>query len=221
MELDERKRTILKAIIQTYLETGEPVGSRTISKYLPSTCTGMASKGHVLDLARSPKGGIYGVDDKDHWKLELELEGDKKKLIDEMKKALKDKEQLVLASDEDREGESISYQLYTLLKPKCPVYRMVFHEITRSAIEKAFSTCRDIDMNLVHAQEARRAVDRLQGYGISPIISNKLGSTYSAGRVQSQRGKRRIVRTYRGLTVFLSFLFPFLYDRKKNLLRKL
>ena len=177
MIADPHKKTLI--IVES------PTKARTISKYLPSTCTVMASKGHVLDLARSPKGGIYGVDDKDHWKLELELEGDKKKLIDEMKKALKDKEQLVLASDEDREGESISYQLYTLLKPKCPVYRMVFHEITRSAIEKAFSTCRDIDMNLVHAQEARRAVDRLQGYGISPIISNKLGSTYSAGRVQS------------------------------------
>ena len=102
-----------------------------------------------------------------------------------MKARLKKAEQLVLATDEDREGESISWHLMQVLKPTCPVYRMVFHEITKSAILNAFSSCRELDMNLVHAQEARRAVDRLQGYGISPILSRKLAGRYSAGRVQS------------------------------------
>ncbi len=195
MIADPQKKTLI--IVES------PTKARTIGRYLPPTCTVMASKGHVLDLAKAPKSGIYGVDDKDHWKLELELDSEKKKLIDEMKKVLKEKEQLVLASDEDREGESISYQLYTLLKPKCPTYRMVFHEITRSAIENAFKNCREIDMNLVQAQEARRAVDRLQGYGISPIISNKLGSTYSAGRVQSP-GLKLIVEREKERRLFKS-----------------
>ena len=177
MTADPNKKTLI--IVES------PTKARTISKFLPPTCTVIASMGHVVDLAPEPKTGVYGVNVDDGYSLEYELDESKKDILGKMRSALKDAEQLMLATDEDREGESISWHLLNQLKPKCPVYRMVFHEITKSAILSAFSSCRDLDMNLVHAQEARRAVDRLQGYGISPIISRKLGGRYSAGRVQS------------------------------------
>ena len=177
MTADPNKKTLI--IVES------PTKARTISKFLPPTCTVIASMGHVIDLAPEPKTGVYGVNVDDGYSLEYELDESKKEILGKMRSALRDAEQLMLATDEDREGESISWHLLNQLKPKCPVYRMVFHEITKSAILSAFSSCRDLDMNLVHAQEARRAVDRLQGYGISPIISRKLGGRYSAGRVQS------------------------------------
>ena len=170
---------------KTLIIVESPTKARTISRFLPSTCKVIASMGHIADLAPEPKTGRYGVDVDDDYRLEYVIDDRKKDLIKEMKTLLKDSEQLVLATDEDREGESISWHLLNVLKPKCPVYRMVFHEITKSAILNAFSSCRELDMNLVHAQEARRAVDRLQGYGISPILSRKLAGKYSAGRVQS------------------------------------
>ena len=169
----------------TLIIVESPTKARTIKRYLPATCTVLASRGHVVDLAPSPKTGMYGVDVENGYELEYVIEPDKAKVLSELKKALKGVEQLVLATDEDREGESISWHLLNQLKPKCLVFRMVFHEITKQAITNAFSSCRELDMNLVHAQEARRAVDRLQGYGISPIISSKLAGHYSAGRVQS------------------------------------
>lgn len=174
-----------------------PTKAKTISKYLPKSCTVVASKGHIVDLNPSPnsKDGVYGVYVNDGFKLDYVVVEGKNELIAEMKKLLKDKQQLILASDEDREGESIAWHLKEELKPTVPCYRMVFHEITRNAILSAFSNCRDIDMNLVHAQEARRAIDRLQGYGISPLLSRKLGSTkYSAGRVQSPALKMIVER---------------------------
>ena len=173
---------------KTLIIVESPTKAKTISRYLPKSCTVMASLGHIVDLNPSPdpkKGGVYGIDVDHGFKLDYTVVEGKEKLIGELKNALKGAEQLVLASDEDREGESIAWHLYNTLKPKCPVYRMVFHEITKKAITDAFSSCRDIDMNLVYAQEARRVVDRLQGYGISPILSRKLGGKYSAGRVQS------------------------------------
>lgn len=170
---------------KTLIIVESPTKAKTISKFLPPTCKVIASMGHIVDLAPSPTIGKYGVDVDHDYALEYVVDEKKKDLIKEMKTLLKDSEQLVLATDEDREGESISWHLLNVLKPKCPVYRMVFHEITKSAILNAFSSCRELDMNLVHAQEARRAVDRLQGYGISPILSRKLAGRYSAGRVQS------------------------------------
>lgn len=180
MIADPKKKTLI--IVES------PTKAKTISKYLPPSCTVMASLGHIVDLNPNPDPkakGIYGIDVNNGFKLDYTVVEGKEKLIGEMKSALKLVEQLVLASDEDREGESIAWHLYNTLKPKVPVYRMVFHEITKKAITEAFSSCRDIDMNLVYAQEARRVVDRLQGYGISPILSRKLGGKYSAGRVQS------------------------------------
>ena len=169
----------------TLIIVESPTKANTISRYLPKSCTVMASKGHVVELAPNPTTGVYGVDVDNGYALEYVIEDDKKKVLADMRKALKGKEQLILATDEDREGESISWQLLNQLKPACPVFRMVFHEITKQAITKAFSSCREIDMDLVAAQEARRTVDRLQGYGISPMLSRKLGGKYSAGRVQS------------------------------------
>ena len=173
---------------KTLIIVESPTKAKTISRYLPPTCRVMASLGHIVDLNPSPdpkKGGVYGIDVDHGFKLDYTVVEGKEKLISELKAALRGVDQLVLASDEDREGESIAWHLYNTLKPTCPVYRMVFHEITKKAITEAFSSCRDIDMNLVYAQEARRVVDRLQGYGISPILSRKLGGKYSAGRVQS------------------------------------
>ena len=187
----------------TLIIVESPTKANTISKYLPSSCTVIASKGHVVELAPNPTTGVYGVDVDNGYALEYVIEDEKKKVLAEMKKALKGKEQLILATDEDREGESISWQLLNQLKPECPVYRMVFHEITRQAITKAFSSCREIDMNLVAAQEARRTVDRLQGYGISPMLSRKLGGRYSAGRVQSP-GLKLIVEREKIRRAFVS-----------------
>ena len=124
---------------------------------------------------------------------------DKKKIVQQLKKSLKDSDELYIATDEDREGESIGWHLVNVLKPKVPVRRMVFHEITQDAIEEALSQTREINYDLVDAQETRRMLDRLVGYSISPLLWKKIAPRLSAGRVQSvavrlivQREKERI-----------------------------
>lgn len=151
--------------------------------------------GHVRDLPQSASDIPAAVKEEKWAQLGVNVERqfeplyvipkDKKKVVQQLKDALKDATELVLATDEDREGESISWHLLQVLKPKVPTKRMVFHEITQDAIRKALKNCRDIDEQLVHAQETRRILDRLVGYTLSPLLWKKIAWGLSAGRVQS------------------------------------
>ena len=166
-----------------------PTKATTISRFLGNNCRIIASKGHIRTL---PKIGLAINIDKGY-EPQYIIDDTKKQVIADMKEALKSADELILATDEDREGESISWHLKEVLKPKVPTRRMVFHEITKKAITEAFAKGRELDMNLVHAQEARRILDRLYGYTISPVLWSKLSNkTLSAGRVQSP-GLRLIV----------------------------
>ena len=172
-----------------------PTKARTIRNYLPNSYQVEASMGHVRDLPSGAKEVPTAYKDKPWKNLAIDVEHDfepiyvipktKEKVVKELKSALKKADELILATDEDREGESISWHLLEILKPKVPVKRMVFHEITKEAIQKALEDCRDIDRDLVHAQETRRILDRLYGYTLSPLLWEKIGSNLSAGRVQS------------------------------------
>src|SRR5688572_28627949 len=158
-----------------------PAKAKTISSFLGSEWTVLASYGHVRDL---PEKGL-GVDVDNHFKPTYEPKF-RQGLLAEMKAAMKDAEELYLATDEDREGEAIAWHLQEALKPSIPVKRMVFHEITRAAIERAILESRDINYAPVDAQETRRIVDRLYGFEVSPVLWRKIGqSARSAGRVQS------------------------------------
>ena len=154
----------------------------TIGRFLGSDFTVLASFGHVRDL---PRKGL-GVDVDDHFRLEYAPpEGRAKDVVSTLRKAMKGADELYLATDEDREGEAIAWHLIEVLKPKTSVKRMVFHEITREAIDAAISNPRDLDMKLVEAQEGRRTLDRLVGYEVSPVLWRRVGGARSAGRVQS------------------------------------
>lgn len=160
--------------------------------------------GHVRDLPQSASETPASVKGQPWAALGVNVDGDfepiyvvpkdKKKKVKELKDALKGASELILATDEDREGESISWHLLQLLKPKVPVKRMVFHEITKEAIREALKNCRDIDDQLVHAQETRRILDRLVGYTLSPLLWKKITSGLSAGRVQSVSVRLLVLR---------------------------
>jgi DNA topoisomerase-1 len=151
--------------------------------------------GHVRDLPnnaseipaahKGEKWANLGVNTANNFEPLYVVPKDKKKVVKELKDALKGADQLLLATDEDREGESISWHLLQLLSPKVPVKRMVFHEITKEAIGRALEQTRELDMELVHAQETRRILDRLVGYTLSPLLWKKVAWGLSAGRVQS------------------------------------
>ena len=172
-----------------------PAKARTIAKFLGKDWVVEASVGHVRDLpsraseipasVKGEKWARLGVNVDDHYAPLYVVPQDKKGRIRELKALLKDASALYLATDEDREGEAISWHLLDVLQPKVPVKRMVFHEITRAAIEAAVENCRDIDTSLVDAQEARRILDRLYGYEVSPVLWRKIAPRLSAGRVQS------------------------------------
>lgn len=171
-----------------------PTKARTISGYLGDDYEVIASVGHIRDLAEPSelpaelkKGpfGKFAVDVENDFTPYYVVGENKKKTVSELKRALKGADELWLATDEDREGEAIAWHLLEVLKPKVPVRRMVFHEITKDAIEEAKANTRDIDLSLVDAQETRRILDRLYGYDISPVLWRKVAPKLSAGRVQS------------------------------------
>lgn len=183
-----------------------PTKAKTIRKFLPKNYIIEASMGHVRDLPQSAADIPKDLKKEEWAKLGVNVEKNfeplyitpkgKSKIVRELKKKMKEVDAIYLATDEDREGESISWHLMELLKPKVPVKRMVFHEITKSAIEKALKDTRELDEKLVRAQETRRILDRLYGYTLSPLIWKKIAYGLSAGRVQST-GLRLIVERER------------------------
>ncbi len=172
-----------------------PAKARTISRFLGSGYAIEASIGHIRDLPQGAKDipekykgeewRHLGVNVKQDFDPVYVVPREKSKQVRKLKDLLKSAKDLYLATDEDREGEAISWHLCEVLKPKVPVRRLVFHEITKEAIEQALTEPRDIDEDLVRAQEARRIVDRLYGYEVSPLLWRKIGPRLSAGRVQS------------------------------------
>lgn len=181
--------------MSTLVIVESPTKARTIRKYLPNDYRVEASMGHVRDLPSSAKEvpakikgeswARLGVNVEEGFKPVYVVPSDKKKVVKELKAALKEADELILATDEDREGESISWHLKELLNPKVPTKRMVFHEITREAIQEALQHCREVNNDLVEAQETRRILDRLYGYTLSPLLWKKVARGLSAGRVQS------------------------------------
>ncbi len=171
-----------------------PAKAKTIAQYLGDGYEVLASVGHIRDLIE-PKNlppelkkgslGKFSIDVENGFIPYYVVSDQKKKTVAELKRALKDADELYLATDEDREGEAIAWHLLQELKPKVPVKRMVFHEITKEAIQEARDNTRDIDTALVDAQETRRILDRLYGYEVSPVLWRKVGPGLSAGRVQS------------------------------------
>ena len=172
-----------------------PTKAKTIKRFLPPNFQVLASMGHVRDLPKGAgeipaslkkeKWSRIGVNTTEDFEPLYVVPKDKKKVVKGLKDALKNATKLLLATDEDREGESISWHLMQILKPKIPTKRMVFHEITEKAINKALDETREIDMELVQAQETRRILDRLFGYELSPLLWKKVAPRLSAGRVQS------------------------------------
>ena len=171
-----------------------PAKSKTIAKYLGEGFIVEASIGHIRDLPQPSELpaelkktplGKFAVDIENDFKPYYVVSADKKKKVGELKAQLKDADALYLATDGDREGEAIAWHLLEVLKPKVPVYRMTFGEITKEAIHRAMDNLRDVDQDLVDAQETRRVLDRLYGYEISPVLWRKVARGLSAGRVQS------------------------------------
>ncbi|HXF98649.1 MAG TPA: type I DNA topoisomerase [Gaiellaceae bacterium] len=171
-----------------------PAKARTIAGYLGPGYRVESSVGHVRDLpdrasevpeSKRKRFGALGVDVERGFEPYYVIDPEKRKVVSELRKRLAGAEELLLATDEDREGEAIAWHLVEVLKPKVPVRRMVFHEITREAIRRALERPRGIDQRLVDAQETRRILDRLYGYEVSPVLWKKVTRGLSAGRVQS------------------------------------
>ena len=172
-----------------------PAKAKTLSRFLGNKFRVEASIGHVRDLPERASEVPKEIKDKPWGRMAVDVDGDftpyyvvplaKKKRISELKAAVKDASEVLLATDPDREGESISAHLQEVLQPKVPTRRIVFHEITEEAVREAIDHARDVDANLVKAQEGRRILDRLYGYTLSPVLWKKVGTGLSAGRVQS------------------------------------
>src|SRR5947209_4793866 len=171
-----------------------PAKARTIAGYLGPDYVVESSIGHIRDLPeraseipkdKRAKYGTLGVAIEEGFEPFYVVDADKKRVVADLKRKLKDADELLLATDEDREGEAIAWHLLQELRPKVPVRRMVFHEITRPAIERALEDTREVDERLVDSQETRRILDRLYGYEVSPVLWKKVMPRLSAGRVQS------------------------------------
>ena len=172
-----------------------PAKARTLGRFLGNKYRVEASFGHIRDLPESAADVPKEIKDKEWGRLGVDVESDfipyyvvpnaKKKQVSHLKSALKDASELLLATDPDREGESISWHLAQVLKPRVPVHRIVFHEITEEAVREALANPSEVNENLVRAQESRRILDRLYGYTLSPVLWKKVQTGLSAGRVQS------------------------------------
>jgi DNA topoisomerase I len=190
LDADARLAREMKLVI-----VESPAKAKTIAGYLGHEFVVESSIGHVRDLPhnaseipakyKSESWSRLGVDVDNDFQPLYVVDSRKKKVVSDLKAKLKNAEELLLATDEDREGEAIAWHLREVLQPKVPVRRMVFHEITRPAIERALTETRDIDDDLVDAQETRRILDRLYGYEVSPVLWRKIMQGLSAGRVQS------------------------------------
>src|SRR5690554_5197027 len=164
-----------------------PAKANTIEKYLGDEYIVLSSVGHIRDLAKSGPGGL-GVDIENNFQPKYTIISGKKKIINQLKKAAEDVDEIYLATDPDREGEAISWHIYDALKLNedntKKVYRVVFNEITKNAVLKAIKNPRSINYDLVKSQESRRILDRIIGFKLSKLLQNKIKSK-SAGRVQS------------------------------------
>ena len=177
-----------------------PAKAKTIEKFLGSDYKVLSSYGHIRDLKKKE----FSIDVENGYRPTYEIPEDKKKLVKELKSEAKKAEMVWLASDEDREGEAISWHLFEVLGLEpAKTKRIVFHEITKNAILKAIENPRDIDVNLVNAQQARRVLDRIVGFELSPVLWRKVKPALSAGRVQSV-AVRLIVEREREVNAFVS-----------------
>jgi DNA topoisomerase I len=190
-----------------------PAKARTIKSFLGPDFDVQSSIGHIRDLPeraadvpakyKKEKWARLGVNVEKDFEPLYVVDAEKKKTVADLKKRLSSADELLLATDEDREGEAIAWHLHQVLNPKVPVRRMVFHEITRDAIERALEETRDIDVRLVDAQETRRILDRLYGYEVSPVLWKKIMPRLSAGRVQSV-ATRLVVERERARRAFVA-----------------
>jgi DNA topoisomerase I len=192
-----------------------PAKAKTIAGYLGPGFVVESSIGHIRDLPerasdipkeKRERYGALGVAIDDGFEPYYVVDPDKKRVVADLKKKLKDADELLLATDEDREGEAIAWHLLQELKPKVPTRRMVFHEITKGAIEEALANPRAVDEALVDSQETRRILDRLYGYEVSPVLWKKVMPRLSAGRVQSV-ATRLVVERERERMAFVSAVY--------------
>jgi len=194
-----------------------PAKAKTIEKYLGSDFHVLSSVGHIRSIPKKTSNGKPPIDIKNGFETQYEIDPEKKKVITELKKAVKSASTVWLATDEDREGEAIAWHLCEVLKlnPKT-TNRIVFHEITKTAIEEAVQNPRHVDMDLVHAQQARQILDRIVGFELSPVVWQKVPGGKSAGRVQSP-AVRLLVEREREIAKFdSSFTFKVVALFKHN-----
>ena len=203
---------VSRAMSKKLVIVESPAKAKTIAGYLGGDFVVESSIGHIRDLPNRAsdvpkemraKYGTMGVAIEDGFEPYYIVDPDKKRIVTELRRKLKDADELLLATDEDREGEAIAWHLLEELKPKVPVRRMVFHEITREAIQRALGETREVDKRLVDAQETRRVLDRLYGYEVSPVLWKKIMQGLSAGRVQSV-ALRLVVERERERRAFVS-----------------